>query len=267
MIKAKDKTEKIEVIKEIVPVAPEMALEKPTGIVAPIVSPQEALANWKAFQDLKKSLLDGSDYQAISQSKLINGQWVSEKKSFIKKSGWRKLATAFNLSDEIVKEERKDYPDMEYKTKVGQDVKIEKKAGFVIEATAKATAMNGRYATGVGSCSSNERGFAHLEHDVRSMAHTRAKNRAISDLIGGGEVSSDEIVDVGFDQQKTTAPVFTKPVATAPTSTTTTAEEDCPIDHNTLAWQVVKKEGKNQGRSFKTCPTCKMFKWKKEENE
>jgi len=35
--------------------------------------------------------------------------------------------------------------------------------------------------------------WAHEEHDVYALAHTRAKNRAIADLIGGGEVSAEEI--------------------------------------------------------------------------
>ncbi|HOX41802.1 MAG TPA: hypothetical protein PK263_06495, partial [bacterium] len=64
---------------------------------------------------------------------------------------------------------------------------------FTYEITVKASTQNGRFAFGVGSCSSSERNFAHPEHDVRSTGHTRAKNRAISDLIGGGEVAAEEI--------------------------------------------------------------------------
>jgi hypothetical protein len=45
----------------------------------------------------------------------------------------------------------------------------------------------------VGACASNERRFAHLDHDVRATAHTRGKNRAIADLVGGGEVSAEEL--------------------------------------------------------------------------
>jgi hypothetical protein len=33
------------------------------------------------------------------------------------------------------------------------------------------------------SCSSNERDFNNLNHDVRATAQTRATNRSISDLI------------------------------------------------------------------------------------
>jgi DNA invertase Pin-like site-specific DNA recombinase len=36
----------------------------------------------------------------------------------------------------------------------------------------------GRSSTGLGACSTKERKFAHVDHDVLAIAHTRAKNRA-----------------------------------------------------------------------------------------
>ena len=138
---------------------PHSLLLRPAGAVEDIVN------SWLNYQDLKSKLLDSSDWQNISG------------RNCIKKSGWRKLQTAFAISDELIKEERKEYNDY-----------------FTFETTVRVAASNGRYSFGVGSCSSNERRFAHPEHDVRSTAHTRAKNRAISDLIGGGEVSAEEMV-------------------------------------------------------------------------
>ncbi len=41
-------------------------------------------------------------------------------------------------------------------------------------------------------------------------------------------------------------------------------EEDCDVDHDKLPWREVKKEGKNKGRKFKTCPKCGYFRWKEE---
>ena len=90
------------------------------------------------------------------------------------------FALAFNLSDEMLKEERKQY-------------KINNQEHFVWEATVRVTAPNGRFSEATASCASNERKFSHPEHDVRATAHTRAKNRAIADLIGGGEVSAEEM--------------------------------------------------------------------------
>lgn len=133
-------------------------------LIRPVAQNCEIVLAWENYQELKTKLLDSNDYQKIQD------------RQYIKKSGWRKLQTAFGISDELIKEERKDY-----------------KTYFAFEITTKVSAQNGRSAFGVGSCASNERRFAHPEHDVRSTAHTRAKNRAISDLIGGGEVSAEEV--------------------------------------------------------------------------
>lgn len=133
-------------------------------LLQPVASNEQIVMAWKNYQALKKELLSNDDYQLIQGKKCI------------KKSGWRKIQTAFGISDELIKEERKDFGKY-----------------FTYEITVKVSAQNGRFAYGVGSCASNERNFAHLEHDVRSTAHTRAKNRAISDLVGGGEVSAEEM--------------------------------------------------------------------------
>jgi ssDNA-binding Zn-finger/Zn-ribbon topoisomerase 1 len=213
-------------------------------VVAPVVTPQQAKEAWNMFQATKKSLLEGSDYQSIITKSFRGGSWITEKKPFVKKSGWRKLATAFNLSDTVIKELRVHYDAMPYRS--GKDA-IVMRPGFVWEMTVRAIAPNGRYAEGVGSCASNERGFAHIEHDVRATAMTRAKNRAISDLIGGGEVSAEEMEG----QEKSVE----------------TKQAECPVDHSALPIRTVLKEGKNKGRLFKTCPTCKMFEWQDEKEE
>jgi hypothetical protein len=134
-------------------------------VVKPAVSPREAKENWSLFQNLKRELLDTSDYARI------------QKKKYICKSGFRKLAVAFNISDEILAEERTERED----------------GSFFWRIKAKATAPNGRTSIGVAICDSRERKFAHVEHDVYATAHTRAKNRAISDLVAGGVVSAEEM--------------------------------------------------------------------------
>ena len=134
-------------------------------IVKPIVSIDDAIKAKKQFDDLCNRLLDKNDYQLIGN------------KPFKKKSAWRKLAQVFNLSDEIL----------------SADKTIREDKSFFWEFTVKAIAPNGRYTVATGSCDSKERNFAHVEHDVKATAHTRAKSRAISDLIGGGEVSAEEL--------------------------------------------------------------------------
>lgn len=151
-----------------------------SGIVRPAVSAKEALAAWREFQELKKYIIEPSDIQTITT---IDKKTGREKQSrFVKKSGWRKFAQFYNLTDRIVEESKEP---------AGQ-------GGFRWKIKVVCTAPNGRETEGVGMCSSTERGFAHPDHDVYATAHTRAKNRATSDMIAAGEVSAEEIADGGF---------------------------------------------------------------------
>lgn len=139
-------------------------------VVMPLVSPQQAKEQWASYQDLKASILTESDFQKIGD------------KQYTKKSGFRKIATFFGLSDTILEKSRVDRED----------------GSFYWMITVEAKAPNGRVSQGVGICDSRERKFAHLEHDVYATAHTRAKNRAISDLVAGGEVSAEEMENREF---------------------------------------------------------------------
>lgn len=136
-----------------------------SGIVKPVVTPQEFKENWDNYRALRDSMIEQDDIVKI------------QGKPYLKKGFWRKIATAFNLSDEIIKEEKINVDD-----------------GFMWKIMVRTLAPNGRVATGVGVCDSRERNWAHPEHDVYATCHTRAKNRAISDLVGGGEVSAEEMM-------------------------------------------------------------------------
>ena len=136
-------------------------------IVRPAVTAIQAVAAWNEFQQLKKAIITQSDLQRI------------QGKDFIKKSGWRKFAQYFNLTDDIISEVREPLGDTDWV----RTIKV------------KCIAANGRSTVGVGKCASNEKKFAHLEHDTYATAHTRAKNRAISDLIAVGEVSAEEVME------------------------------------------------------------------------
>lgn len=141
------------------------------------------------YQELVKALLDESDYQDVHSKDGV--------KKSKKKSAWRKLATAFNISDDVIEKEI-----------------IHDECHRIISARyeVKATLPNGRHGVGTGSASIfdkiNKRDtkeptpfelrqrFTNAEHDITSTAHTRAKSRAISDLIGAGEVSAEELEGV-----------------------------------------------------------------------
>ena len=169
-----------------------------------IVDVQAAKEFMDNYQDLVKALLDKSDYQMVRTK---DGMQAKKKKT-----AWRKLATAFNISDDIV----------------GEDI-IRDECHRIISAkfVVKATLPNGRYGMGVGDCSIYDKvkkddkkeptpfelrkRFTNAEHDVLSTAHTRAKSRAISDLVGGGEVSAEELS--GGEGVKPVKPSTPKPKA------------------------------------------------------
>lgn len=179
-----------------------------------IVDIKHAAAAQKNFNDLVEALLDKSDYQMIRTK-----DGLQPKK---KKSAWRKLARAFNISDDIVDEKV-----------IRDECHRIISAKFIV----KATLPNGRYGMGVGDCSIYDKvkkddvkeptpfelrkRFNNAEHDVLTTAHTRAKSRAISDLVGGGEVSAEELggSDVNVKPVKPSAPKPSKPKTKGQTST------------------------------------------------
>lgn len=136
-------------------------------VLKPVSSIENIIWAYREYNRLKESLLIESDYQLIKGKKCI------------KKSWFRKLATAFGISTEIVRENR---------------INFEKY--FVYEITVRATSPSGRYSEACSSCASNEKDFTHIENDVRATAQTRWTNRAIADLIGSWEVSAEELDQV-----------------------------------------------------------------------
>jgi len=120
------------------------------------------------FEQIKKEILSEND--------TINIQG----KKYIKRSGWRKIALAFNISTEIIKIEREN---------------IDGK--YVVRVTARATAPNHRVSEEVGICDSSEftGNLKGTYHNIESKAVTRAINRAISNLVGGGEITAEEIIE------------------------------------------------------------------------
>lgn len=108
-------------------------------------------------------------------------------KEYHTKPFWRGAGVAYNASVEFAEEQRVVYAHLDDGT---DDY------GYLV--LYRATARNGRTVTGDGACfaseKQSERGriFA-TEHNVRAHAHTRAFNRAVSNLIGFGEVSAEEV--------------------------------------------------------------------------
>jgi voltage-gated potassium channel Kch len=129
-------------------------------------------------QEQLNNIVDAHDWQEFADRQ-------GNVRRFLKRGGWRKIAFWYALDLEVVRMdiERND-----------QDEVIR---AHVI---ARARHPNGRFADGDGGCSVQERGFAKPEHDIAAVAVTRATNRAISNLVGMGDLSAEELDGAGAEQ-------------------------------------------------------------------
>jgi len=130
----------------------------------PLVKLEEAIAAWEQYQGLINALIKANDIVVVNNVQKA------------KKSGINKIAKFFGYSCEIIRA---------YKENVTGP---QGGRGFVWRVWARAIARNGQFRVAGAACSSAERRFAHLEHDVLATAETRAKKRAIEELAGMGEL-------------------------------------------------------------------------------
>jgi len=137
----------------------------------------QLLSSFASYQEMLPKLLAESDYQGTGGER------------FVKKSGWRKIARAFDLDVAVI-------PGMNRieRDESGQPIRA--------EVWMRATAPSGASFDADGYCSIDEARFGRaggrqkIENDLRTTATTRATNRAISGLVGMGAVSAEE-VDAG----------------------------------------------------------------------
>lgn len=133
--------------------------------------------------DVKRAM---NEYQEGLAAILVHSDWQEftdkggETRRFVKRSGWRKIATWFGLDLFVgrINVERDEHDRI-----------------LRAEVVGRAVAPNGRVGEDVGACSIDERRFSKPEHDLRATATTRALNRAIANLAGMGEVSAEEIAE------------------------------------------------------------------------
>lgn len=141
-----------------------------------VIDVEAAVSQWETYQEVTGRILDESDYVEI------NG------KKFKKKSAWRKYKRAFNISTKILEKNITRFENGRAK-----------EAEFVV----RASLPDGTYADGYGNCHISERdSWSKPNHDMPATAQTRATNRAISDLIGAGEVSSEEMENAVEEKPK-----------------------------------------------------------------
>ncbi len=138
----------------------------------------EATAQFRLYQQVCKAILDENDYASIRG------------RQFRKRSGWAKLRRAFNVSIEIV-DEQKYYENDDWGIR------------FMV----KASLPNGRTEMADGACGYQELAASNIAptlHNIRAKALTRAKNRVTSDILGAGIVSAEEMIAQPAPEQRQT---------------------------------------------------------------
>jgi hypothetical protein len=189
----------------------ELARQEPAALAAPIPTfgAVQMAAALKAYKELQRAL-----DEAMPESIMM-----LDRKPYRKKGYWRAVAVAFNLSVEPIEEH--------YEVRGNFD---DGRPNFGYVVTYRATMPNGRTTTGDGACFAIEKAkkfkcphphpswegkTAHFppencpdfdpshawkslpaqstDHNIRGHAHTRAYNRAVSNLVGFGEVSAEEV--------------------------------------------------------------------------
>jgi len=146
---------------------PEVAEENQNQMITPGGTIEQAKEQFEQYQELREELATDDDIVNIKGKE-------HPTKSFV-----RKVSRFFNLSCELISDEP-------------VEVDEEIVAWTVI---ARASHKNtGQFQEADGSCEMSEKtGDGKTIHNIRAHAVTRAKNRAILDLVGFGEVSAEEI--------------------------------------------------------------------------
>ncbi|GAI34837.1 unnamed protein product, partial [marine sediment metagenome] len=157
----------------------------PMEIVAPQVDLKRALEVFNKFTEFKQKLLSKDDYLYIGK----DGKPTDKKQGateYIKKSGWRKFSTVFNLDCQILSKSREVHEDPEG-------------LYYVWTYAVRVTAPNGRFQDAEGVATSRDPFFTKggkqtpEEKNIMLKSQTVAFNRAISDLIGGGAKTAEEV--------------------------------------------------------------------------
>jgi hypothetical protein len=188
-----------------------------SGLLELTASVDDIIERWNQFRKLDTLLLDESDYQETGSGK--------NKKKFKKKSAFRKYATAYGINCKRIGK-----PQIDEKI----DSETQRPLEYIVHYYVIAFPFNNpnHYQDGEGVADGREkcqyedkeyfdktvqpwvkkikhkcppdcdwrRHWSHWRHDIKTLAHTRAKNRAISDLVGSGEVSFEEMESPNADE-------------------------------------------------------------------
>jgi len=188
-ISPEEKSATTEVTTEIVPSEKELGTtsqERMTGFLQPVTSIDEAVQLFRLYEDAKTRILTDNDVIWIGK----DGRPTEKGQGHphIKRSGWRKLARFFGLSCKILERKKEWAEDNEGRY-------------YIWTYKVRASHPCGAYQDAEGVCTSRDPFFSKKhgeriepeEENIMMKAQTVAFNRAISDLLGSGEISAEEV--------------------------------------------------------------------------
>ncbi len=150
---------------------------------------EATVKHFELFERVKRSVLDDRVdvlYIGSGGAPLPYAKRKGASTTYIRKSGWRKLAMVFGVNLKVVDMDREVHQDADGPY-------------YLWNARVRAEHLaSGKYAEGIGVASSRDQFFtrggkrAADEKDVKLKSQTVGENRAISNLIGGGAMSAEE---------------------------------------------------------------------------
>ncbi|MHC1587318.1 MAG: hypothetical protein ACXQTX_02400 [Candidatus Syntropharchaeia archaeon] len=177
-VEEKEKTERWAGTQEIVPAQQDF--------LAPVTTIEKAVQTFGLYEEAKKRILTDNDVIWIGK----DGRPTEKGQGHphIKRSGWRKLARFFGLSCQILERRKEWAEDSEGRY-------------YIWTYKVRASHPCGAYQDAEGVCTSRDPFFSKKhgrriepeEENIMMKAQTVAFNRAISDLLGSGEVSAEEV--------------------------------------------------------------------------
>lgn len=143
---------------------------EPHAVVVADVNLADLKKRYDLYAKIKRELLTKNDYYKVKNK---DGKEMDA----IRKSGWFKFAVAFQISIDILDEERVTDESTGY---TAFHFKVRARAGM-------------RSTEDVGSCDNNEPNKKGATmHEIRAMAKTRATERAIILMVGADDVAAED---------------------------------------------------------------------------
>ncbi len=176
--------------KEALEAAAATSLAIPRGMELTEEQVEATVRHFALFEEVKRKVLDPRVdvlYIGPDGRPRTYAQRREAASRYIRKSGWRKLAMVFGINLRVVGMDRENHRD-------GHGTYYLWNARVRAEHPA-----SGKYVEGIGVANSRDQFFTRGgkrpadEKDIKLKSQTVGMNRAISDLIGGGQMSAEEM--------------------------------------------------------------------------